>query len=133
MVVAQMEAYGSARQFDKAIEIGTKLIADNPAFVRHSYLAIMYWAVNKYAQAIQETNATAQLAGDKNFAEYAAALDAGFRSGGWRGAKRKASEVLLAQRQAKTDYVSPYLIAELYADSGDKDHAFEWLNRHTTA
>jgi serine/threonine protein kinase/tetratricopeptide (TPR) repeat protein len=129
MGVAQMEAYGSARQFDKAIEIGTKLINDNPVFAAgHSYLANMYWANHKYPQAVQETNAAAQSLGDKNFAEYALALDTGFRSGGWPGAERKAIEVLLAQRKARTDYVSPYAIAELYADSGDKDHAFEWLN-----
>ena len=116
-------------QFDKAIEIGTKLITDNPAFAAgHSYLTNMYWAAHKYPQAIQETNAAAQLAGDKNFSEYAAALDAGFRSGGWPAAERKAIEAYLAQRKAKTDYVSPYGIAELYADSGDRDHAFEWLN-----
>jgi eukaryotic-like serine/threonine-protein kinase len=128
MRVAQMEAYGSARQFDKAIEIGTKLIADNPAFAAgHSYLATMYWGDHKYPQVIQETNAAVPLVGDKNFTEYAAALDAGFRSGDWPGAERKAIEVLLAQREAKTDYVSPYSIAQLYADSGDKDHAFDWL------
>jgi hypothetical protein len=28
----------------------------------------------------------------------------------------------------KTAYVSSYLIAQMYADLGDKDHAFEWLN-----
>jgi hypothetical protein len=56
------------------------------------------------------------------------ALDKGFRSGGWPGALHKAIEVVLAQRQAKTSYVSPYLIAQLYADLGDKEHAFEWLN-----
>jgi TolB-like protein len=129
MAVAQMEAYGCARQFDKAIEIGTKLTTDNPAFAAgHSYLAIMYWGNHKYPQVIQETNAAAPLFADKNFTEYAAALDAGFRSGGWPGARRKAIEALLAQRKAKTDFVSPYLIAELYPDSSDKDHAFEWLN-----
>jgi serine/threonine protein kinase len=129
MGVAQMEAYGSARQFDKAIEIGTKLIADNPAFAAgHSYLSVLYWAERKYPQSIQEAKTAAQLQGDKNYAEAAAALDAGFRSGGWPSALHKNIEVLLAQRKAKTDYVSPYAIAELYADSGDKDHAFEWLN-----
>jgi len=129
MAVAQMEAYAGARQFDKAIEIGTKLITDNPSFAAgHSYLANMYWAAHKYPQAIQETNAAAQFAGDKNYSEYASALDAGFRSGGWPAAERKAIEAGLAQRKAKADYVSPYGIAELYADSGDKDHAFEWLN-----
>lgn len=129
MAVEQMEAYGWARQFDKAIEIGTKLTTENPSFAAgHSYLAVLYWAEHKYPQVIQETNASAQLMGDKNFSEYAAALDAGFRSGGWPGAKREAIETLLAQRKAGTEYVSPYLIAELYADSGDREHAFEWLN-----
>ena len=129
MAVAQMEAYAGARQFDKAIEIGTRLIRDNPSFAAgHSYLASMYWAAHKYPQAVQETNTAAQFAGDKNYSEYASALDAGFRSGGWPAAERKAIEAGLAQRKAKTDYVSSYGIAELYADSGDKDHAFEWLN-----
>jgi eukaryotic-like serine/threonine-protein kinase len=129
MAVAQMEAYTGARRFDKAIEIGTKLTTENPTFAAgHYYLAVVYWAEHKYAQAVQETNDAAQLMGDKNFSEYAAALDAGFRSDGWPGAKSKAIETLLAQRKATAEFVSPYLIAELYADSGDKDHAFEWLN-----
>jgi len=68
------------------------------------------------------------LSGDKNDAELAAARDAGFRSGGWPESQRRAIEVLLAQRKDKAEYVSPYTIAEVYADLGDKDHAFEWLN-----
>ena len=55
-------------------------------------------------------------------------LDAGFRSGGWPAALHKAIEISLAQRNAKTSYVSPYQVAALYADLGDKDHAFAWLN-----
>ncbi len=126
---AQAEAYRHARQFHRAIEIGKKVIADNPAFGRaHTGLAFSYWGEHKYPEAIQEFRTGAQLEGDKNLAEFAAALDAGFRSGGWPAALRQAIEVLLAQRKAKTGYVSPYLIAQLYADSGDKDHAFEWLN-----
>jgi len=33
-----------------------------------------------------------------------------------------------AQISAKTGYISPYGIASLYADLGNKEHAFEWLN-----
>jgi hypothetical protein len=68
------------------------------------------------------------LEGDKNAIEFADALDSGFRSGGWPAALRKGIEVSLAQRKSKTEYVSPYGIAGLYAGLGDKDHAFEWLN-----
>jgi tetratricopeptide (TPR) repeat protein len=127
--VAQAAPYIWARQFDKAIEILKKVITDNPTFGRaHGALATSYWAEHKYPQALQEWKTDAQLEGDKNSAEWAAALDAGFRSGGWPAALRKGIEVSLAQRKAKSGYVSPYGIAEFYADSGDKDHAFEWLN-----
>jgi hypothetical protein len=61
-------------------------------------------------------------------ADQGAAMDAGFRSGGWPGALQKTIEVSLAQRKAKTGYVAPYVIAEAYADLGDKDRTFEWLN-----
>jgi serine/threonine protein kinase/TolB-like protein/cytochrome c-type biogenesis protein CcmH/NrfG len=125
----QAQAYTYDRQFDKAIEIFKKVIADNPTFGRaHGELAYAYWGAHEYPEAIQEWKTAAQLEGDKNYAEYAAALDAGFRVGGWPGALRKGIEVSLAQRKARTGYVSPYQIAELYSDLADKDHAFERLN-----
>jgi hypothetical protein len=49
----------------------------------------------------------------------------GYRSAGWRGALSKALETRLAQR--KTGYSSPYEIATLYANLGDKEEAFKWL------
>ncbi len=123
----QGQNYAQDHQFDKAIEICKKVIADNPTFGRgHDCLAYAYWGKREYPQVIQESKTAAQLKGDKNYAEFASALEAGFRSDGWLGALRKAIEVLLAQR--KTGYISSYTIAGLYADLGDKDHAFEWLN-----
>jgi serine/threonine protein kinase len=126
---AQADAYTFDHQYDKAIELDKKVVADNPSFgVVHLGLALAYWGQHKYPQTIQEYQTYAQLTGDKNYAEYAAALDAGFRSGGWPSGARKAIDVLLAQRKAKANSLAPYLLAELYADIGDKDHAFEWLN-----
>ena len=55
-------------------------------------------------------------------------IDASFHSAAWPGALRKRIEVELAQRKAKTGYVSPVEIAALYAELGDKDHACEWLS-----
>ena len=94
--------------------------------IPHWGLARSYWAEHKYLQAIQEFETDAQLEGDKNDLEPAAAMDAAFHSGGWPSALRKGIEVSLAQ--AKTSYVPPYQIAQLYAELGDQDHAFEWLN-----
>ena len=126
---AQADAYNFARQYDKALELDQKVSAENPTFsVVHLGMALSYWGQHKYPQVIQEYETYAKLAGDKNYAEYAAALDSGFRSGGWPNAAHKGIEVLLAQRKAGTNSLAPAQIAELYADIGDKDHAFEWLN-----
>jgi hypothetical protein len=105
------------------------VIADNLTFgFVHNALAWAYWGKRKYPETIQEFKTDAQLEGDKNAAEFAAAMDTGFRSGGWPGALRKAIQALLAQRKTSTGFASSYRIAQLYADLGDKDHAFEWLN-----
>jgi tetratricopeptide (TPR) repeat protein len=82
-------------------------------------------AISGNPQAIEELKIDAKLSGEDDFA---ATLDAAFRSGGWPSLLRKEIEAFLAQRKTKTGYVSPYEIAQLYADSGDKEHVFEWLN-----
>jgi eukaryotic-like serine/threonine-protein kinase len=129
MGYCQGQAYLADHQFEKAIEIFKKMTVDDPDFGRaHTGLAYAYWGNRQYPQAIQEFKTGSQLEGDPAVSEFAAALDAGFRSGGWPSALHKAMEVWLAKRNAKTGYVSPFEIARLYGDLGDKDHAFRWLN-----
>jgi serine/threonine protein kinase/tetratricopeptide (TPR) repeat protein len=126
---AQAEAYFYDHQFDKAIEVEKRVIAENPKFAAaYGGLAYSYWGERKYPQVIEAYKISGQLADDKNLSEVASAMDEGFRSGKWPGALRRAIEVSLAQRKAGTEYVSPYGIAQYYADLGDKNHAFEWLN-----
>ena len=127
--LARATAYFDARHYDKAIEVAKAIVADNPTFGRaHTAMGSEYWAEHKYPEAIQEWKTGAQLEGDKNDAEWAAAVEAGYRSGGKAEALRKGIEVELAQVKAKSGYISPYGIAQLYADLGDKDHAFRWLD-----
>jgi serine/threonine protein kinase len=119
--------YIYSRNYDQAIEICKKVADENPTFAKaHDCLTDAYWGKRMYPQVIEELKIDAKLSGDKD--DFAAALDAEFRSGGWPSALRKEIEASLAQRKTKTGYVSPYVIAELYADLGDKEHAFEWLN-----
>jgi eukaryotic-like serine/threonine-protein kinase len=129
MHISQMVAYTAARQFDQTIEIGKTIIADNPTFGQvHFIMATAYWAQHKYPQTIQEFKTAAQLQGDKNTAEFAAAMERGFKSGGWPSALRNGIEISLAQRKAKSGYISAYNIAGLYAGMGAKDDAFHWLD-----
>ncbi len=79
-----------------------------------------------YPQVIAEWKVFGQLSGDRNESDFAAALERGFRSAGWKGALTKGIETRIAQRTA--GYISAYNIAALYADLGDKDQAFRWLN-----
>jgi eukaryotic-like serine/threonine-protein kinase len=115
-----------ARRFDEAITTCQKLERDNPSFAgSHESLAMAYWGKRMYPQVIEQWKISGQLSGDRNESDFASALEQGFRAAGWKGALSKGIEVRLTQR--KSGYASPYQIAELYADLGDKNQAFAWL------
>jgi tetratricopeptide (TPR) repeat protein len=117
----------SARQYDEAISVCKQLANENPTFATaHDCLAYAYWGKQMYPQVIEEWKVYGQLSGNPDYAAFAAALEQGFRSGGWRGALAHAIQVLRAERNSH--YYSPYLIARLYADLGDKEQAFQWLD-----
>jgi eukaryotic-like serine/threonine-protein kinase len=116
-----------ARQYDEAIAVCKKVANENPAFaLAHNCLAYGYWGKRMYPQVIEEWKAVGQLSGDRNESDFASALEQGFGSAGWKGAITKGVEARQAQR--RTGYSSAYAIARLYADLGNKDQAFRWLN-----
>jgi TolB-like protein len=117
----------SARRFDEAIAVCSKLARENPTFaVAHDCLKYAYWGKGLYPQVIEESKIYAKLNGGPRDAEYADALDQGFRSGGWAGALAKGVDSQLELR--KTGYASPLTIARLYAGLGDAERAFQWLD-----
>jgi eukaryotic-like serine/threonine-protein kinase len=119
--------YISARQYDEALTACKKVANDNPAFAEaHGCLIGAYLGKQMYPQVIQELKVYGQLSDDRNISDFAAALEQGFRSGGWEGALRKGIEIRQGQR--RTGYSSAFEIAQLYANLGDKDQAFRWLN-----
>ncbi len=121
-----VEAHMHARQWDKAIEEAKKIASENPTFGRvHTGLAQGYWAQKKYPEAIEEFKTAARLMNDANDAEFATAMESGYKTGGWPKALQEAIAVRL--KQQKKGYVASLHIAELYADLGDRDRAFEWL------
>jgi len=117
----------SARQYDEAIVICKKVASEGPTFaIVHRSLAFAYWGKRMYPQVVEEWKTFGQLSGDRNEMEFGSALEQGFHSAGWKGALTKGIEVKKAQR--KRGYSSAYNIASLYADLGDTDQAFLWLN-----
>jgi tetratricopeptide (TPR) repeat protein len=129
IMFSQSEAYTSDRQFNKAMEVLKKCIADNPGFGRaHMGLAEAYWGLREYPQAIEEFEMSAKLGRGDLMSGFGTAAATAFHSGGWPAALRTAIESLETRHKSKAGFVYAYQIAKLYADLGDKDHAFEWLN-----
>jgi eukaryotic-like serine/threonine-protein kinase len=129
LIISQAEGqiYDFARRFDDAIAVCKKVVNDNPMFAEgHDCLRIAYRGKRMYREFIEEWKIFGQLTGDSNESEFAAALEQGFRSDGWKGAVTKAIEVREAQR--KRGYFSAFEIATLYAELGDKEQAFRWLD-----
>jgi TolB-like protein/DNA-binding winged helix-turn-helix (wHTH) protein len=119
--------FGWTRHFDEAIAVCSKLAKDDPTFaIAHDCLAQEYWGKRMYPQVIEEWRIFGQLSGFPGDIESAAAMERGFQSAGWKGALTKLIEYRIAQR--KTAYYSAFLIATFYAELGDKEHAFAWLN-----
>jgi len=119
--------YIDARRFDEAIDVCKKVADENPTFAgAHDCLATAYWGKKMYPQVIEEQKVYGQLTGDQDDCDYASVMEKGFHSGGWPEALTKGIEYLQAQR--KTGYSSAYTIATMYAELGEKDQAFQWLN-----
>jgi serine/threonine protein kinase len=116
-----------ARRYDEAITICKKLAEENPAFVgAHAALVDAYRAKRMYPQMLEELKVVGRLTGNRKQIDFSSAMERGFRSGGWKSALMKGIEIRQVQR--KTGYSSAYDIASLYAELGDKDQAFRWLN-----
>ena len=117
----------AARRYDDAITVCRELLQQNPTFIlAHDCLGYAYWGKGMYPQVIEQWSFSYGQSGNRNFVEFDGAAERGFRSAGWRGALTEGTDVLLDQR--RFGYASPYEIARFYADLGDKNNAFEWLN-----
>jgi len=117
----------AARRYDDAIAVCQQLLAENPTYnLAHDCLGYAYWGKRMYPEVVQHWAAYFQHTGVREDVEFGDALERGFRAAGWHGALMESVKVLLNQRQ--TGYASPYKIARLYAELGDKQKAFAWLD-----
>ena len=127
--------YYYARQYDKALEQYRKTVEMDPNFGGglHYKLAAVYEQLAKYEEAIPEHQ--------KNFAirlgssaEAAAAMAAELRKAylqsGPKGYWQKRLELAIQMRRRSPEpYQSAMDLAGLYSRFGDKDKAFEWLEK----
>jgi len=112
--------------FNQLLEASRRGIASNPnEWFEHFYLGVGYEATGKQLESISEYQKAVELSGGDQDAVVALAhAYAGV------GRRTETQKILrdLEQKSAKA-YVSPYMIAALYATLGDKDSAFKFLDK----
>jgi tetratricopeptide (TPR) repeat protein len=118
--------YYHQRDYKTLVGVGRKSVASNPdPWLSHYFLAVGYEGLGRLVEAIPEYQKALELSeGDT---DPTAGLSHAYAAA---GRKAEAATILRQlQRQSKTNYVSPYMIATIYAGLGDKDKAFEFLEK----
>jgi len=111
---------------DDAIAQAQRTIAMDPTFaVAHGYLGQAYLAKGEYEKALRELQQALALSGNET--SFKAELGNAYAVA---GKKTEALAILheLLQMSARR-YVSPYSIALVYVGLGDRDQAFQWLDK----
>jgi TolB-like protein/DNA-binding winged helix-turn-helix (wHTH) protein/Tfp pilus assembly protein PilF len=127
--IDEASVYYHQRDYRSLVEASKKSVVANPgAWVTHYFLAVGYEGSGRPAQAISEYQRAVELSqGDADTTAGLAHIYATI------GRKVEAEKILNElQRQSKVTYVSPYMIAVIYAGLGRKDKAFEFLEKAYT-
>ncbi len=115
--------YREAHRYDDAIQQCTQTLILDPSFsMGHWCLGQAYLANRQYSQAISELRRANELG---TTPLVVCDLGCVYAASG----KKTESRAILHSLQSKSqfDYVSPYLIASIYSQLGEKDEAFKWL------
>jgi TolB-like protein/Tfp pilus assembly protein PilF len=118
--------YHWARQYDLAVKCLRKALEIDPNFEQGRWgLGLAYEGKGLIEEAATEFQKAVNLSGGNPV--YAAALGHAYAIGGKKAeAMRTRAEL---EEQSTRRYVSPYWMATLHAGLGDKDQAFQWLEK----
>jgi tetratricopeptide (TPR) repeat protein len=123
-----------ARRYDESIAYLKKLIDQDPNYYRyHTYLADVYEKLGRYDDAVNERSTAALISGAPadEFRIIQERLLNSIRSGGGQGYWSTRLSIFTEFRQRRgVDPMTNYALwAELYSHLGQKDRAFEILNK----
>lgn len=114
------------RNYKAMIEAGRQCVAsDANSWLAHYLLGVGYDGYAQPLEAIPEYQKAVELSGSNQ--DPAAALAHAYATIGRRAEAKKILREW--QRQSQTSYVSPYMISTVYASLGEKDKAFEYLEK----
>jgi TolB-like protein/DNA-binding winged helix-turn-helix (wHTH) protein/Flp pilus assembly protein TadD len=124
--MAESAAYYQLRDYEGLVEAGRRGVVSNPnEWVEHYNLGVGYEGTGKRLEAISEYQKAVEMSnGDQ---DAAASLAHAYAVIGRRAEAEKILSGL--EQKSKSVYISPYIIATIYAGLGDKDRAFDFLER----
>jgi len=115
-----------ARRYDDALVSGKQAVEmDGSSAVAHQRLGMAYEQKGMFAQAIAEFQKAVD--GSKRIQQAVSSLGHAFALAGNRSEAEKLLNEL--KDRSKTEYVSSYLLATLYAGLGEKESALDSLRR----
>lgn len=124
--MTESAVYYHLRNYQGLVEASQRGIALNEnEWLEHYNLGIGYEGTGKVLEAIAEYQKALKMSGGNQ--DVTASLAHAYAVIGRRPAAQKILRDL--ERKSKTAYVSQYLIATIYAGLGDKDRAFELLEK----
>jgi tetratricopeptide (TPR) repeat protein len=124
--VAESAAYYQLRDYPGLLEASRRGVASYPnEWVEHQSLGVGYEGTGKLVEAISEYQKAVELS--EGNLDATAALAHAFAVIGRRAEAEKILREL--ERKSQSGYVSPYMIASIYAGLGKKDKAFELLEQ----
>lgn len=114
------------RNYKAMIEACQQYVAsDSNSWLAHLLLGVGYEGAGHPMEAIPEYQKAVELSGGDQ--DPAAALAHAYAM---TGRKTEAKKILAEwQRHSQTSYISPYMIATVYASLGEKNKAFEYLEK----
>jgi len=123
---AESAIYYQLRDYQALIEASRKGVASNPnEWTEHATLGVGYEGTGKLLEAISEYQKAVEMSdGDQ---DATASLAHAYAVIGRRAEAKKILRDL--EQKSKSAYVSPYIIATIYAGLGEKNRAFEFLEK----
>ena len=122
------QALGNARQYDASVEQLKKTLEMDPNYANaHGQLSREYFSMGKYDLWLEEWKKAQRLFQQPDELAIAEAVAKVYSKSGLRPAKLR--EIEMRKQLAKRRYVDPAEIAYTYAELGDKEQTFAWLDK----
>jgi tetratricopeptide (TPR) repeat protein len=117
--------YEYLHRYDDVIELAQNALRTSPNDpIGHNMRWGAYYMKGMHEESLESAKAFFTGLG---FAEIAEVMAQGYEENGYRGAMTSAAETMAAF--SKHTYISPYIIAVIYAFAGDEENTINWLEK----